>query len=415
MHASFFKTAGLYAGASVVNGVLPFLLLPILTRYMLPADYALTVMFTTVSAFLLPLAGLSLHGAVNVRYFQKTDEPLSRYISTCCVIVAVSTLVTVLAVLAARSLLMQMTGLPASWLAMAAIFAGSQAFVQLRLVCWQAARKPLPYVAFQLGIALLITLFTILLVVPLAAGWQGRTGAQLVVTFVFAALALGLLRRQNLLYVQFDRNDARDALAYGVPLIPHIVGSLLIVMSDRVIVASKLGLHDAGIYAAGMQVGLITSLLAEAFNRAYNPWLFERLAEDQLEVRRAVVKFTYVYFVAALLTGVAIGLGAPMFATLLISPSYGDTSGYAFWISLGGAFQGMYFMVGLLIAYARKTHWLALVTIVGGLLNVPLTLALLEINGALGAAQSFAIIQGLFFLATWLLSMYVYPMPWFRT
>lgn len=414
MRASFFKTAGLYAAASVVNGALPFLLLPVLTRHMTPADYALTVMFTTAAAFLLPVAGLNLHGAVNVRYFQKTAEPLSRYISTCCIIVAVSTLVVLLAVLAAQSLLIPLTGLPVAWLAVAALFAAGQAFVQVRLVCWQAAETPVPYVAFQLGLAVLTTLATVLLVVPLEAGWRGRTGAQFVVMMAFAAFALLLLRRQKLLPLQFNRQDARDALAYGLPLIPHSVGALLIAMSDRVIVTAKLGLHEAGVYAAGMQVGLITALLGEAFNRAYNPWLYGRLAQDDLEVRRGVVRLTYLYFGAALFLGLVIGVAAPIFATVLVSPSYGDASGYAFWISLGGAFQGMYYMVGLLIAYARKTHWLALVTIAGGLANVPLTLLLLESNGAIGAAQSYAIIQGLFFLATWLLSMYVYPMPWFR-
>ncbi|HEY5754766.1 MAG TPA: lipopolysaccharide biosynthesis protein [Steroidobacter sp.] len=412
--ASFLKSAGLYAAASVVNGALPFLLLPVLTRYMSPTDYALTVMFTTTAAFLLPVAGVNLHGAVNVRYFQDTGQPFSRYISTCCIIVAVSTLTVLAMVLAAHSLLTELTGLPATWLAIATLFAAGQALVQVRLVCWQAAETPLPYVAFQLGTAVLTTLMTVLLVVLLGAGWQGRTSAQFAVMLAFATLGLLLLKRQKLLPRQFDRHDARDALAYGLPLIPHSIGALLIAMSDRVIVASKLGLHEAGVYAAGMQVGLITSLLGEAFNRAYGPWLYGQLAQDDLEVRRGVVRFTYLYFGAALFVGIAIGLTAPIFATFLISPTYGDASGYAFWISLGGAFQGMYYMVGLLIAFARKTHWLALVTIVGGLVNVPLTLLLLETNGAIGAAQSYAIIQGLFFLATWLLSTWVYPMPWLR-
>lgn len=414
MSTSFFKTAGLYAVASVVNGALPFLLLPVLTRYMSPTDYALTVMFTTAAAFLLPVAGLNLHGAVNVRYFLKTEHPFSRYVATCCAIVAVAGLMVVALVFAAQSLLTELTGLPPAWLAVAALFAVGQGFVQIRLVCWQAAQTPIPYVVFQLGIAVLTTLLTVLLVIPLGAGWQGRTGAQFVVMALFALLALLLLKRQELLPLRFDRGDARDALLYGLPLIPHGVGALLIAMSDRVIVASKLGLHEAGVYSAGMQIGLITSLLAEAFNRAYNPWLYGRLAQDNLEVRRGVVRFTYLYFGAALIVGLAIGLAAPVFATFLISPTYGDASGNAFWISLGGSFQGMYYMVGLLIAYARKTHWLALVTIVGGLVNVPLTLWLLEAHGAVGAAQAYAIIQGLFFLATWLLSMRVYPMPWFR-
>jgi len=415
VRASLFKAAGLYAAASIINGVLPFALLPILTRFMPPAEFALTVMFTTFATFANAFTGLNLHGAVNVRFFAQTDASLVRYVSTCCVVMLAGTALTAIVTLVAHPVFSSLVGLPLPWLLAAVAFSASQGFIQLRLVCWQAANAAVPYVTFQLALAFVTAGLSIVLVVAFARGWYGRVEAQVAVIVVFAAAAVGLLARDGLLRATFDRPAALDALAYGVPLIPHSIGALLIAMSDRVLVASALGLHEAGIYAAGMQVGLITSLLADAFNRAYNPWLYSRLALRDHAVRVEIVRFSYQYFLVALIVGIAIGLAAPLIAALLIDAQYAEAARYSFWISVGGAFQGMYYMVGLLIAYARKTHWLAIVTVTGGLLNVPLTLGLIDVNGALGAAQAYAITQALFFAATWMLSARFFPMPWFGT
>ena len=64
------------------------------------------------------------------------------------------------------------------------------------------------------------------------------------------------------------------------------------------------------------------------------------------------------------------------------------------------------------IFYAYKSHILAIITFVVGILNVPITFYLVKLNGEVGAAQGFLIVNILSFLFTWVISAKVYPMNW---
>ena len=65
-----------YTLANVINSAIPFLLLPVLTRVLAPAEYGVVTMFATVVSVLTAFTGLSIHGAVSVRHFDAdTDHP----------------------------------------------------------------------------------------------------------------------------------------------------------------------------------------------------------------------------------------------------------------------------------------------------------------------------------------------------
>jgi len=70
-------------------------------------------------------------------------------------------------------------------------------------------------------------------------------------------------------------------------------------------------------------------------------------------------------------------------------------------------------MVTNYIIYSEKTHFQAIVTIIVGVLNVPLTYSLIVLFGSIGAAVAFTISFFLLFILTWGLSAKVYSMPWF--
>ena len=69
-------------------------------------------------------------------------------------------------------------------------------------------------------------------------------------------------------------------------------------------------------------------------------------------------------------------------------------------------------MVTNYILYSEKTFVLAAITIVIGLVNIPLNYYLIGHYGELGAAMSFAIIFFFYFTLTWFISSKVFAMPW---
>jgi O-antigen/teichoic acid export membrane protein len=296
---------------------------------------------------------------------------------------------------------------------MAVIVSGCNFLIQIRLGIWLMSKKPVAYGAFQILLSLVNVGLSLAFVILLKQGYAGRLWGQALAIFVFALFALFSLIgagwvnfRPSLVYI-------REALHFGVPLIPHIIGGLLLGLADRFIINQKLGLEAAGIYMVAVQLGLGMGLITGAFNKSFVPWLYEQLSINDPSSMRLLVKGTWLYFVVAMLSAVGIALLAYPVVILIAGSQYAEASPALVWIALGQAFGGMYLMVTNYIFYKRKTMALSLVSLFSGGISITLTWVLIPRLGIAGAGLSFAIGMCLRFFMTWALAQRVCPMPWF--
>jgi len=210
----------------------------------------------------------------------------------------------------------------------------------------------------------------------------------------------------------FNKQYIVHALKFGIPLIPHTIGGMLMVITDRFIINNLLGTKEVGIYTAGLQIGMIIGLFADSFNKAWAPWLFNKLNENNFEIKLKIVKFTYLYFVVIIVLSLVLGFLAPFLAKIFLGKDFYEAKNVILWIALGYAFNGMYYMVANYIFYVYKTYLLTWVTFFIGILNIPVTYFFTNLNGITGASQAYAIIFLIFFIITWALGQKVYKMPW---
>ncbi|MFS2023587.1 lipopolysaccharide biosynthesis protein [Massilia sp. CT11-137] len=407
--------AGIYLGANVLNAGVPFLLLPLLTRILSPADYGAIAMFAIVLSIMGAFTGLSVHGAISVRYFQMEKERLAEYVGACMAILAVSTALVFITVLLCAQPVTELSGLPLDWVLVAIVLSGLQFIANIRLVLYQVSGQANRYGAFQIGQTVLNATLSLILVLSVGLAWQGRLIGQATAVALFGVAAAYLLYKDGLLLRPHNlKLLAGDALRFGVPMIPHTLGALLIVAVDRIVITKVLGLATAGIYMVALQMGQVVGLLTDSFNKAYAPWLMKRLADKDNVPRRAIVRGTYVYFVVVVSVALAIGAAAPWFLPLLVGNSFAPAAQLIIYTTLGFAFSGCYYMVTNYIFFESKTALLAMVTAVVGLLNVPLTIELVKANGAAGAGMAFMLTQFASFAGTWWLAHRTHPMPWLR-
>lgn len=409
---SLLRSAAIYTLANLGNSAIPFLMLPLLTRVLSPSDFGTVVVFTTTITVLGAFTGLSVHGAVNVKFHDRSVD-IGRYTGTALCILAASGSGVVLLVLLIGGWLSGVTGLSRGWLVLAALASASQFLIQIRLGLWQAQSKAISFGLLQVGQTALNLALSVLLVIPADWGWQGRAAGVSVAAIVAAAAALVLLWRGREATWPPTRAYARDALRFGVPLIPHVVGAVALANSDRMLVAAVSGLHEAGVYAASMQLGLLVSVVADAVVKAATPHLYRSIgtADDAERVR--IVRLTYAYFAFMLLVAAGAAAAAPWLMKLVGGAFRGDGDVLAF-VALGSAFGGMYLMVVSYIFYASRNEWLSLLTLSVGTANVGLTWWLVRWHGAVGAAQAFALAQFVMFVCTWALAARCHPMPWQR-
>ncbi len=402
-------------GAGILNASIPFILLPILTRVLTPADYGVVAMFFLAQGVFAAFSGLSVQGAIAVRYFQLASSELANYIGACIRILLISTTALALLILAFGDWLVKLTGVPLVWLTVAVIISGCQFLINIQLALWQVTGKAIKYGFFQVSQTFFNMTISLLLVLYWEMAWKGRVLGHSVVVIFFGALSLLLLYKGSLLSFSRDwRIHAINAMKFGVPLIPHVIGGLLIIAADRLIIVRLLDLTQAGIYMVALQIGQCIGLITDCFNKAYAPWLINNLSKSNEFFRIKVVRFTYLYFFIVSILAAGLGILSQLLLQYFVGKSFQEAGDLVLYTAFGFAFGGCYFMVTNYIFFENKTKFLALVTLVSGLVNIPLMFILVSNNGIIGAGQAFMLTNLISFLGTWLLAHKTHPMPWWR-
>jgi O-antigen/teichoic acid export membrane protein len=207
-------------------------------------------------------------------------------------------------------------------------------------------------------------------------------------------------------------DHAREALAFGLPLVPHGLAAAATVLADRFLITALVDVEQTGLYTAALQISMVLALAVQAFNRAYQPWLFAGLHQSDSRFRLRVVRGSYLYFVFLAATAALIGWPAPMLVRVILGARFQGAAEFIPFIALGIAFGGMYNIVANYVILSRRTAWLSCASLISGALNIVGGILLIRRSGAIGAAQAFMLSQAVLFLLAWCLAARAYPMPW---
>jgi O-antigen/teichoic acid export membrane protein len=406
------KSASIYTGSNILTAAIPFLLLPILTRVLSPADYGIVAMFGIMVSMFAAFTGLGAQGAVEIRFFEQERINLPRYVASCLLILLASTALALLCTYLFTGILVSLSSVTGDWLVIAVLVAAMQFVVLVRLSLWQVSKQAWKYGAMQIGQSGLNAGLSLWFVLVIGLAWEGRTLGIVIASAIVMVIAVVSLWRDGWIRSPISLAYIKDALRFGVPLIPHALGGLLIAAVDRIMVTNLLDVSQTGIYTVALQIGMVLSLLTGAFNRAYAPWLFEHLKSRDDAQKIQIVRYTYLYFVALVIVALSLGLLAPAILSVLVGEAFRAGAEVVIYVATGFAFGGMYFMVTNYVFLAGATARLAVITFTSGLINVVATYFLISKYGLAGAGYGFMISQAVLFFGTWYLANKVWPMPW---
>jgi O-antigen/teichoic acid export membrane protein len=412
LKSSLFRTAGIYGGLNFLRQLIPFLMWPIVTRYLTPADYGTLAMFNVLVSTMYIFISLGLDGAIGREYFDKEKINFPEYVANCLGLGTLAFIILTPIVITAGPLLTKYTGVSENvfWIVMVASYC--RFITQILLVIWQSGMRAMSYSTMQFSQIIADVIFTILLVVFLQQGLQGKIDGTLYTSIIFSIIALLYLLKEGLLSFRLNTEYIKMALALGIPLIPHIIGGTIISMSDRALLMNLTDATQTGLYFIAFQIGGILSMAVWAFNQAWSPWLFKELTEDKPGTKTKIVKFTYLYCIFLVICAYLLTLISPLVFKYFIGPDFAGGAIAISWVAAGAAVSGMYYIVCGYITYARKNHLLSWITIVSGLVNIGASYYLIQKNGFIGAAQGTLIANVIFVIMTWILAAKVYEMPW---
>lgn len=398
-----------------LNKGIPFLMLPVLTRYMLPEEFGQVAVFLVFVSFFAIFIGLSGHGAVSSNFFRLSKKRLANYVSNVLFILFVSFLFLLILVFIFNQIIETYFSLPLAWQVATLFVALTQFITLINLTLWVIEKNPISYGIYQIGQTALFAVISLTLVVLYNMNWVGHLSGLIIAALSFGFVSLLLLYKRGYFTLNLRRLYIKDFLMFAIPMVPHQLGDWLRTQGDKLIIVTFIGVASTGIYSLGHQMALVMLILITSLNKALYPTLFGYLSTTlSYEDKKAIVKKSYKLGLFLTVIGLSGIILTPYLFPYLFGEHFQSAAYITQLIIVAMVFESYYYLVVNYVFYVKKTRVLAKITFSIALLHLITSLVLVGLLnfGMDFIALSMIAASFLQFLLVWLYSNKVYPMPW---
>ncbi len=411
---SILKSSGVYFSFSIVNRLIPFLLLPILTRYIDPAGFGVISVVTTISSLAMPLLGFCSNSVLYQKFYTFEVSELSGFLKASYKIIFSGLIFSALVIAAFSSQLRAWLEVSSSWLFMGVLCAALGMVSTLTMSLYQLQNRPFLYGMLQTAGALLNFSTAVTLVVYLGLSWEGRVWAMVISAAVLCSIAVIASRRYIIASSDnAQQNQVISILRLGGALMPSAFSGWVIAMSDRLFLTTLTSLEVVGIYAIGASIAQVTEVVLSSIAQAYLPHIFKYGKAGGNENARAIVRSIYFVISLSILVGISMAIAGPIVISLLLDESYHDAQSVVSWICLSYVLFSIGALFQALLLVEERNHLTAYISVATVASSVLANIYFIAHFQMIGAAIASAFTGGVFLVTNFILVRLYKPMPWF--
>lgn len=379
-----FKSSIIYLFSSTLSKLVPFFLLPLLTSYLPPKDYAVIAIVQAFYSLCLAMLGNVQANIPNSYILDSQSRFSDKVTAMLCLLVAFFMGLELL-LFAIHFFYGDFLDIDQEYYVIMPVVAVMGAINLMNLALIRVKERPVEYAAWEISHAVLNVTISLLLVVYFAIGWEGRVYGILMPITLYGLASLVFLYKSRSISLSVKVADVVGVSKASVPMIPHGVGAVVIALSDNFMIATLLGKESVGLYAIGYQFGMVILMLTDAFSKAWQPMFYRYAKELQF---RAIKKVQLSYLLGLPIIAFVYGVIACWVVPFVVDERYATAIQFipivvAAYVAMG--YYQLYFPY--LILY-KKTKVLVYITPCAALVNVLLNYWWLPIFGAIGAAYA---------------------------
>lgn len=377
----------IYGFGGVIGKLIPFIMLPVITRIMPDSSYyGLNDLSSAVSSFGQAIAVFGMYDAMFRLFFERDDESYQKQVcSTAFFITSVTTAAVFLTVVFLRRLLSIFIFGTSQYeylilLAAFSILVGSTnsivsapTKIENKSAVFIAVNTISPVIAYTIAIPLLLTHhYSIALQVSSLA-------ASVLIEFFF------LYKNRkwfSLRYLKWDY--VIPLLKIGAPLMPGFLIYWIYNSSDRLMLQYYLTASEVGIYAVGAKLGQVSNLICTAFTGGWLYFSYSTMKEER-QVENNSMIFEYLGMISfsafALVTSASY-----MIYKIIFTEEY--LSGYkvAPYLFMAPLLQMLFQVANNQFLIEKKSWPGALILFLGAVMNLGINVWLIPMIGIEGAA-----------------------------
>jgi len=418
---SFVQGTILYTIIDIISKAIPFLLLPIVTRFLNTNDFGILTNFNVVLQIATVLCGFSTYSFLSVGFF-KFKKDLSQYYSNLNYLIVIMIIVLLLSVLLFHNFFDLSLNIGLQFQIYGVLSGGAIAIFTLYSTFLRMDNKIITFGVLQILNSLLLAGFAIFFVVIFKWNWEGRALSFLLGNIFTVLFILFLFQKSNLKIEKFDSKKIKEIFNFGLPLVPHSLSFWFKSGMDKIIITSLLSLSANGIYSIALTLASLVGVFTTAFFGAYSPILYKNLTDieistdkDEIErIKYKLVKYTIGYLIILAFVCLISFFIMKSLIPIFFSGDYVKSVDYLPLIFCTLFFDGIYSIMSGYVFFKKKTKTLGFITFSSSILQMFLTYIFVKQFGLIGAPYSSVLVAALTALLIFMVSQSIYKLNWYK-
>lgn len=391
---SLIKDSFIYTVFNGINGLIPFILLPVLTSYLTPDEYGIVTLYKTNILLIYPFIGLSMGYYIDKNYFKVSKDYLAKQIGNVLIIqVFLFLLFTVLFFLISLFYDLSFIGFQTHWLFIIPLVCFLFSFNEYNLIILRNQSKSLSYGYWQILHTIINLSLSLFFIISLSYGWEGRALGIVIAQVVMGFASLKRMNNLGFIKVQFDKNEIIEILSLCLPLVLHGLGTYIIFQSNFYFIKMNIGLTAVGIFSVACAFSSIMGMIKDGLAKAINPWIYKNLnvSSDISLFKIKITKLFAVLSLALIVLNIILTLFSKLVIRYFLDEKYIEASNL---VSILITSISLYVLYGILCSFFvhfSKTSLLSKITVFTALISLGLNYFLSLKFGLIGSCYALLI------------------------
>jgi O-antigen/teichoic acid export membrane protein len=383
------KHSVIYGLSDMLSRAIGFIMIPIYTTYLKPADYGTLELLDLTSYIIGLFLAMGIAQSV-VRFYYEYKEPEKRnqMISVAMItlwIISAVTLVILFMLSDKVSVLVFQSADYSKYFKIIFITTVIGLSNEIPLTLLRIEEKSITYVSISLSKLVINLTLNIVFIVKYNLGVQGILYSGLITGTLLGITMLTVILRRLRMRLSYSFSMLKAMFAYGFPLVWNWLGLFVLNFGDRFFLQRFAGLNDVGIYSLAYKFGMLPNvLILSPFLMIWAPKRFDLLKEPNAKEIYSNV-FTYFMFLQ-IFVGMGIVILIKDTIHIVSEPNYWSAWIYVLPILLAYNINGMYLYVQFGIHLKNQTKHLAYASLLAALVNIAGNFILIPIIKIWGAA-----------------------------
>lgn len=385
MGGSLVKNTTIYALGDIAPKVLSFIIFPILTTYLSPAEYGIVNYINSIITFLMAFGVLGLNTYYLVHYYKLEDEREKKKLlgNLSIFIFLFNTLLSILIFIVGPYFFKYFeTNIPFyPYMVIGLVTNIFNIIPVLPSALYRLQERPLPLTLLNILKGFVSFGFTLWLVVAWGFKAEGLLIAQMLIGIIFGII-FGWITIKNMIW-NINFQQLKKALAFSLPLVPGTICYLLLSTSDRILIDKYVGLSQLGIYSTAATLAGLLSIISLGAYKAFEPYIFKKFGSEEFIAN--FKKLRDGFYLVILCGAFGLALFSNDFLIFFASPKYYSSSFYIPILLIGIVASSLTRLYSTVITARGKTKINSAIIIFDGLFSVTLNIIFLRFMGILAA------------------------------